>query len=97
MVHLSGGQTPQDIGQVLFRIDTTAPATDQDRVNNRAAPAGIGVANEEPALAADGSRAYRVFHQVIVDFEASVAQITRQRIVIVEEVIDGLPECAFRQ
>jgi hypothetical protein len=41
------------------------------------------------------SRTDGVFHQVIVDFESSVAQIARQCIVIVEEVIDGLAECCF--
>jgi len=38
----------EHFADVLPRIKATAPAADDDAVDDRAAPSGIGVANEQP-------------------------------------------------
>ncbi len=55
MIDFDLGQTRKDVGQIILRIDATAAATDQDGVNDGAAPTGIGMSDEEPSLAANGS------------------------------------------
>lgn len=90
------GQAAEDIGEVILRIDAAAPATDQDGVNNGTAPTSIGMSNEEPSFAANGRGTDGVFDQVVIDLESPIAEISRQRIIIIEEVADRLTECAFR-
>jgi hypothetical protein len=45
-----GGEPAQDIAQVDQRIDLSPLAGDDDRVNDRGALAGLGVADEEPVF-----------------------------------------------
>jgi hypothetical protein len=48
------GQTGEDFTQVSVRIEAAPAATFDDRADNRAALAGLGVADEQPVLLADG-------------------------------------------
>jgi hypothetical protein len=61
------GQTSQDVGEVIVGIDAAASAAEQKRVEDGAAPARVGMSDEEPALAANGGGADGVFDQVVVD------------------------------
>jgi hypothetical protein len=45
-----GGEPAQDIAQVDQRIDLSPLAGDDDRVDDRGALAGVGVADEEPVF-----------------------------------------------
>lgn len=46
------GMRREHVGQVVVWIDAAAAATQNHRVDHSAAPAGIGMADEQPALAA---------------------------------------------
>src|SRR5438874_10066686 len=81
LIDFHGGQTGQDVGEVILRIDAATAATDENGVNYSAAPAGIGVSDEEPASAADGGGTNGIFDQVIVDFESAVFEISGQGLV----------------
>lgn len=59
------GQPSEHVGQVILRIDAAPAAADDDRVNDGAAPAGIRVADEQPALLSDCGRADVVFDKVM--------------------------------
>src|ERR1039458_2950404 len=56
-------QTPEDVAQVRQRFDAAALAGDDDRVDDRGALAGIGVADEEPVFLSDGRRPDRVLNE----------------------------------
>jgi hypothetical protein len=90
-------QAAQDVGEVVVGIDAAASAADQKRVEDGASPAGIGMSNEEPALAANGGGTDAVFDEVIVDFEEAVLEIAGQSVVLVEEVVESLAHGALRQ
>ena len=60
-------QTSEHIPEVSVRIDPAATAAFDDGVEDGAALAGIGFAEEEPVLFSDGSGPDRVFDQVVVD------------------------------
>jgi hypothetical protein len=68
-----GGQATQHIGQVFLRINATAAATLNDGVDDRAAPASVGVADEQPALSTDHRWPHIIFHVVIIYGKFSVA------------------------
>ena len=53
LVVLHRGEALQNIGEVILRIDAPAAATLDDRINDSAAPTGIGMTDEEPAAASD--------------------------------------------
>ena len=97
LIDFDGGQAGEDVGEVVVGIDAAAAATDQKRVEDGAAPAGIGMSDEEPALAADGGGTDGVFDEVVVDFETAVCEISGQGVVLVEEVVDGLTHGALGQ
>ena len=46
-----GRQAGQHIGEIVWRVQAAAPATDQDGVDHRTAPSRLGMADEEPPLA----------------------------------------------
>ena len=43
-----GCQTGHDVGDIFLRNQAAPPATDQEAVDHRAAPSGLGMADEEP-------------------------------------------------
>jgi hypothetical protein len=47
LIDFDCGQTREDIGQVVLRIEAAAAATGQDRVDDGAAPAGVRMADEK--------------------------------------------------
>ena len=59
------GQAGEDVAQVGVGIDLTPTAAFDHRVNNRAAFARPGVADEEPVFLADGGGPNGVFAQVM--------------------------------
>src|SRR5215212_10287115 len=81
------GQASEDVGEVVVGIDVASSAAEQKRVEDSAAPARVGMSDEEPALTADGGGADRVFDQVVVDFETAVFEVSGQCVVLVEEVV----------
>jgi hypothetical protein len=92
-----GREPSQDIGQVFLRVDPATAATDDEGVDDSAAPTGVGVSNEEPAATTDGGNPNRVFHEIVVDFVAARLQITDERRVFIEEVADRFAQTALGQ
>ena len=60
------GQPAQYIGQIFLGIDPATPTTLDDGVDDRAAPPGVGMADEQPSFAAHHRWAHVIFHKVIV-------------------------------
>jgi hypothetical protein len=79
------------------RIDVAAAATLNDGVKDRAALASVGMAEEQPVLLADGGRSNGIFHEVVVELEATIFEIDTQKRPIGKRVIDGLAKSAARQ
>jgi hypothetical protein len=75
--NLRGGQPAEDVAEICLRVQSSPPAADQDRINHRAAPSGLGMANEQPPPAAHCCKPDIILHQLVVDFEASVREIPR--------------------
>ncbi len=92
---LRRGQAGQDVGEIFLRVQATPPATDQDRIDHRAAPSRLGVANEEPSLAAHRRRANVILDQIVIDLKASVLQLPDQGTVLVQKVIHGFGQRAL--
>ena len=90
-------QAGQHVGEIFLRVQAAPPATDQDGIDHRAAPSRLGMADEEPSLATDRRRANVILDQIVVDLEASVGQIPDQGVVLVQKVIHGFAQRAFRQ
>ncbi len=87
----------ENVAQVGVGIDISAAAAFDDGVDDRATLTGTGFTDEEPVLFTDGGGADGIFHQVIVDLDASVAQVNIQGAPLAQGVIDGLAKQALRQ
>ena len=81
--------------KISLRIHPSLPRTNRQRVNNDTAPSCLGMTDEEPALATHRRRSNVILDEVVVDFEASVVEITKQSLVLVEEVVGRLSQRAF--
>jgi hypothetical protein len=57
-----GGQAAQHIGQIFLRVDAATAATLNDGVDDRTAPAGVGMADEAPALATHHRGPHVIFY-----------------------------------
>ena len=86
------GQAGEHVAQVNRRIFAVALAGDDQRVNDRRALAGVGMADKQPVLFTNGRGADGAFHQVIVDAGLSVAHMSRQRVPLVEQVRTSLAQ-----
>ena len=69
----------EDVAQVRVGIDVSAATAFDDGVEDRATLTGTGFADEEPVFLADSGGADGIFHEVIVDLDASVAQVNFER------------------
>ena len=65
-------QSCEDVAKISERIQPASAAVFDDGINDGAALAGFGLADEEPVLLADGRGADGVFHQIIVDLNPAV-------------------------
>lgn len=73
-----GGQFGQHIAQVSVRIQTTPAAAFDEGVEDGAAFSGLGLAEEQPILFAQGRGPDGIFHEVIVDLDAAVFEVNAQ-------------------
>lgn len=96
-VVLQRGQSAQHVGQVCLRIDPIASATLNEGVDDRATPAGVGVANEQPAAPAHRRGPRVIFDQIVVDFESAVGQIAHPGSVFFKETVHRFAEGALGQ
>src|ERR1017187_1062567 len=91
------GQTAEDVTEVNQGIDAAALTGYHDRVDDRGALPGVGVAHEEPIFLPYCRRPDRVFNQVIV--EAGLAALERpvQRLPVFEQGVAGFAHARLRQ
>lgn len=90
-------QAREDGAQVGVGIEAAPPAAFDDGVDDGAALAGFGVADEEPVFLAESGGANGVFHEVVVDLHAAIVHINFQGAPLAERVIQGLAQAALRQ
>ena len=90
-----GGQPGEHVAEVGEGVEATAAAAFDEGVEDGAAFAGLGVADEEPVFLADRGGADGVFDQVIVDLDATVFEEDVQRGPLVEGVVDGFAQEAL--
>ena len=74
-----------------------AAATLDNGVEDGAALAGIGIAQEQPVLLSDCSRPNGVFQEVVVDLDSAIFEIDTKQLPVGKRVIDGLAKSAARQ
>ncbi len=92
---LGGRQAGQHIGEIFLRVQAAPPATDQDRINHRTAPSRLGMADEQPPLAAHRRGANVILDQIVVDLKAAVFEIPDQGVILVQKIIHRLAQRAF--
>lgn len=64
--------------EVVAGVDAQAPAVFQDGVEDGAALAGIGVAEEQPVLLSQGGGADGILDEVVVDLQPPVIAVAEQ-------------------
>src|SRR5215207_9941336 len=90
-------QARERLAQVGQRIDAAAAAAFHDGVEDGSAFTGIGGADEQPVLLADGGGPDRVFHPVVIDLNAAVRGEALECRPLLKDVGDRFPHCALRQ
>ena len=93
------GEPGQDPGQIRLGIDAKEPAGPHDRLDHRRAPAGFGIADEEPVARTDLGRADHPLDGVLVGAhvaEADLGVAGKMRPAVIR-VRDRLAEPAGRQ
>jgi hypothetical protein len=86
------GQAGEYIAKILEWIQTPPPAVFNDGVNDRAALAGIGVADEEPVFLADGSGANGIFHEVVATLTLQITNPDLKQFLQIGTAADKLCE-----
>jgi len=84
-----GGQAREDVTQVGEGIDAAAAAAFDDGIEDGAAFPGLGLADEQPILFAEGGGANGILHQVLVDLDAPIVEVNAKERPQVECVLDG--------
>ena len=87
-----GREALEDVGEIFLGVDGATAATEDEGVDDRTAPTGVRVANEQPTATTHGRASDRIFHQIIIDLKISGLEISDQRVVFVEQVTDGLAQ-----
>ena len=86
------GHAVDDVGEVGVRVDPVEPAGLDDGVDMSRASTALVAAKKKVVLARDRDRAQRPLGRVVVDREAAVAGIARERVPASETVLDRLAE-----
>lgn len=90
-----GRETGEDVLEVGKRVDPSAAAAFDDRVEDGSPLPGSGLAHEEPVLFPKRGGSDGVFDAVVVDLHAAVSEIHGKRGPLGQRVVDGLAEEAF--
>ena len=92
-----GGQAGEDVRKIFLGTDPQAAAVFHDGVKDGALLAGFLIADEEPVFRAELGWTDRVFHKIVADFDAAVAEIDFKVWPLAHGVCDGLAEFALGQ
>ncbi len=90
-------QLGEDVEQVSEGIKPAPTVAFDDGVENGATLAGAGLADEQPVLFSESCGADGIFHQVLVDLDAAIAEVDAELRPKVERVIDSQAHGATRQ
>src|SRR5215472_795827 len=90
-------QAREHVLEVAPRINAAPSAANDYRVDHRAAPTGLGMANKQIVFLAYRTGSDRVFGQVVVNFQATVLQIGLQRLPFPQGILDGFTQRTLRQ
>ena len=74
-----GRQPREDMAQVIEGVDSQTPAVLNDREEDRAALARLGLSDEQPVFLSNGRGSDGVLDEVVVDLHPAVAQEDRKR------------------
>src|ERR1035438_1076297 len=91
------GQTAEDVTEVNQGIDAAALTGYHDRVDDRGALPGVGVAHEEPIFLPYCGGPDRVFNQVIVEARLAALERPVQRLPVFQEVVASFAHAGLRQ
>src|SRR5687768_11752260 len=91
------GQAGEDVAEVAVGIEAAATAAFDERINDGAAFAGSGFADEEPVFLSDGGGANGILDQIIVDLDATVPQVNLQGAPLAQSIVNRLSEQALWQ
>jgi hypothetical protein len=91
------GQASQHVTQIRQRVFAVALAGDDNRVNDRTALAGVGMANEQPVLLSDSRGPNRIFDEVVVQPGLPVVEMGSQRRPLGQQVVAGFAQCRLGQ
>ena len=90
-------QSRKDFTQVDCRIDVEFAAGFDEAVDDCAGLAGVGAAEEEEVLFADGGGPDGILDEVVADFESAVFEVKIERVPALEGVVDRFAEVALRK
>ena len=92
-----GRQSGKDFAEVSERIDAATAAGFDDRVDDGAAIAGSGFADEEPVLLPHSGGTDGILDAVVVDLEPAVGEEEEQAWPLAERVVDRPADGALRE
>jgi len=93
------GQRGQSFDQVLDvgpRLHAMISAADDQRVQDCALASGVFRTDEQPVLLAEGRRPNGILHPVVIDIQPSVTKGLHQRLPLVLQIGQRLPQSAGR-
>ncbi len=96
MLRQCSGVFPEDIAKKFQRLDFQALAGNEDRVQDGRSLSCLRMPYEEPVLLADRHRPDRILHGVVVDRKLAMIQVGREIVPVLELVVAGFAEFAFR-
>jgi hypothetical protein len=85
------------VAQVSIRIESTASAAFNDGIQDGATFAGLGFADEQPVLFAEGGWPDGIFHKILIDLDAPIFEVNAKERPQVQRVVDGQAHSAAGQ
>ena len=92
-----GGQAFEDVGQPDQRVEVVSAAVNDHGVMDRAAPACLGMADEQPVFLADTAGPDRLLDQVLITLTFSILDVGLHIIPLAQGVADRFAQGTFEQ
>ena len=90
-------QPREDVAQIGLGIDAATAAAFDDGIKDGAALTGLGFADEQPVLFSECGWPDGIFHEILIDLDAAIAEVNAEREPKVQRVSEGQPHAAARQ
>jgi hypothetical protein len=92
-----GADTIKDIEEPFFGIDIVVLASGEESIDHSDALSSVMGTRKELVFPSDGGRLDDIFHEVVMDFQGTVAQIGVHVFPAIESVLEGLSDFTFGQ